>query len=289
LNSQPQFDLQSHSLHSDGQLAPAAVVQAAQDAGVKLLALTDHDSVEGVEEAMAAAADGIKIVPAVELSAVHAAYEDFHVLGYGVDHRDPLLLERTAEARADRYRRADAMADRLRDLGFAVDEEKLEARRATGAVLGRPHLAGAVVSHPDNQQRLIENGLETIERFIPAYLIPGMPAYMPRTRPTVEEAIGWIHDARGVAVWAHPFWDVSEDQVVLDAIDCFRGWGLDGVECFYPTYTSAQTRLLAGRCRELGMLSTGSSDFHGPTHKIFSRFLAFELHGEEPELGQIAG
>lgn len=289
MDSQPPFDLQSHSTHSDGQLPPDEVVRAAEAAGVKLLALTDHDSVEGVEEAIAAASDGTRIVPAVELSAVHAAYEDFHVLGYGIDHRDPQLLERTAEARADRYRRADAMADRLRDLGFAVDEEKLESRRSTGAVLGRPHLAGAVVSHPDNQERLAEHGLETIERFIPAYLIPGTPAYVPRTRPTVEEAIGWIHDARGIAVWAHPFWDVPEDQVVLEAIDRFRNWGVDGVECFYPTYTAQQTQLLAGRCRELGLLSTGSSDFHGPTHKIFSRFLAYEMHGEEAELGGIAG
>jgi predicted metal-dependent phosphoesterase TrpH len=287
LDSQLRFDLQSHSTYSDGQLPPGEVVQAAAQAGVGLLALTDHDSVEGVQEAIEAAVDGTRIVPAVELSAVHAAYEDFHVLGYGIDHRDPLLLERTAEARADRYRRADAMADRLRDLGFAVDEDRLESRRVTGAVLGRPHLATAVVSHPDNRQRLEDAGLETIERFIPAYLIPGKAAYVPRSRPTVEEAIGWIHDARGLAIWAHPFWDVSEDQVALEAIDVFAGWGLDGVECFYPTFTADQTRLLAGRCRERGLLSTGSSDFHGPKHKIFSRFLAFELHGEEPQLGAI--
>lgn len=288
MDSQPSFELQSHSTYSDGQLPPREVVQAAQDAGVKLLALTDHDSVEGVDEAIQAADEGTTIIPAVELSAVHDAYEDFHVLGYGIDHRDPLLLERTVEARADRYRRADAMAERLRELGFAVDDEKLESRRATGAVLGRPHLAGAVVSHPDNQERLTEDGLETIERFIPAYLIPGTAAYVPRTRPTVEEAIGWIHDARGLAVWAHPFWDVDEDQAVLDSIDRFRGWGLDGVEAFYPTFTSEQTRLLAARCRELGLLSTGSSDFHGPTHKIFSRFLAYQLHGEQPDLGALA-
>lgn len=290
MDSQQLFDLQSHSTHSDGQLPPAGVVQAAAEAGVQLLALSDHDSVEGVDEAIdAAGSTGPTIVPAVELSAVHDSYEDFHVLGYAIDHRDPLLLERTAEARADRYRRADAMADRLRDLGFAVYEEQLESRRATGAVLGRPHLATAVVTHPDNRQRLQEADLETIERFIPAYLIPGTPAYVPRTHPTVEEAIGWIHDARGLAVWAHPFWDVSHRDMVLEAIDRFRSWGVDGVECFYPTYTSDQTALLATRCRELGLLSTGSSDFHGPTHKIFSRFLAFELHGEQPELGAIGG
>ncbi len=283
------FDLQSHSTYSDGQLEPREVVQRAAEAGVGLLALSDHDSVEGIDEALDAAADEeIAVVPAVELSAVEDGYEDYHVLGYRIDHHDPVLRERTAEARADRYRRADAMADRLRELGFAVDEGKLDARRATGAVLGRPHLAGAVVSHPDNQEKLKEAGLETIERFIPAYLIPGTPAYMPRTRPTFEEAIGWIHDAGGIAIWAHPFWDVHSDQAVLDCIDRFRGWGVDGVECFYPTFTEAQTRLLVSHCGQAGLLRTGSSDFHGPTHKIFSRFLAYELHGEEPNLGAIA-
>jgi predicted metal-dependent phosphoesterase TrpH len=282
------FDLQSHSTYSDGQLPPAEVVQAAAQAGVELLALSDHDSVEGVDEALQAAeAVGISLVPAVELSAVERDYEDYHVLGYLIDHTDPLLLERTAEARADRYRRADAMAERLGELGFAVDDAVLEARRSTGAVLGRPHLATAVVRHPDNAERLRELDLETIERFIPAYLIPGTPAYMPRTRPTVQEAIRWIHDAGGVAIWAHPFWDVSEDALVLANIDRYRAWGLDGVECFYPTFSAQQTLLVAGRCQELGLLTTGSSDYHGPTHKIFSRFLAHQVHGAEPRLGPI--
>src|SRR5436309_14067836 len=98
------FDLQSHSTYSDGQLPPAEVVQAAADAGVGLLALSDHDSVEGVDQALEAAAGlEVEVVPAVELSAVEQEYEDFHVLGYRIDHRDQRLLERTAEARADRY------------------------------------------------------------------------------------------------------------------------------------------------------------------------------------------
>jgi predicted metal-dependent phosphoesterase TrpH len=285
----PKFDLQSHSTHSDGQLPPAEVVQAAAQAGVELLALSDHDSVEGVDEALQAAeAAGIRLVPAVELSAVEKDYEDYHVLGYLIDHQDQRLRERTAEARADRYKRADAMAERLDALGFAVDQTVLDARRSTGAVLGRPHLATAVVTHPDNADRLRELDLETIERFIPAYLIPGKPAYMPRTTPTVEEAIGWIHDAGGLAIWAHPFWDVSDDATVLANIDRYRAWELDGVECFYPTYSAEQTLLLVARCRELSLLTTGSSDYHGPTHKIFSRFLVHDLHGAEPQLGAIA-
>jgi adenylyl-sulfate kinase len=104
----------------------------------------------------------------------------------------------------------------------------------------------------------------------------------------VEEAIGWIHDAAGVAVWAHPFWDVKDSGEVCAAIERYRAAGLDGVEAFYTAHTQEQTLLLAQRCEELGLLATGSSDYHGPGHRLFSRFRAFDLHGCEPNLGPIA-
>src|ERR1700722_18461571 len=155
MTDRPTFDLQSHSLHSDGELSPEKVVQAAARAGVELLALTDHDSVDGVDEALETAArEGVELVPAAELSAVHDAYEDLHVLGYRIDHTDATLLERLEEARGDRARRADAMAAKLEALGYAVDHEALERRRASGRVIGRPHLTAAVVEHPANRERL---------------------------------------------------------------------------------------------------------------------------------------
>ena len=123
--------------------------------------------------------------------------------------------------------------------------------------------------------------------FIPAYLIQGKPGYVARTHPTVEEAIGWIHEAAGVAVWGHPFWDVENSDEVLAAIERYRGFGLDGVEVFYPSHSREQTLLLARCTEELGLLSTGSSDYHGPEHRLFSKFLAHELHGCEPNLGPI--
>jgi len=214
--------------------------------------------------------------------------EDLHVLGYGVDHHDPAFAERTAGARAERVTRATAMGARLRALGFEVDERPLEQRRLAGKAIGRPHLAAAVIAHAANGERLRSEGVDRVETFIPAYLIPGRPGYLPRTHPSVEEAIGWIHDAGGVAVWAHPFWDLHSDDEVLEAIDAFRAWGLDGVECFYPTHTAAQAGLLVSRCELLGLLRTGSADFHGPDHGLFSRFRAFELYGYEPDLGPIA-
>lgn len=290
MTSPPTFDLQSHSVKSDGELPPAEVVRAAADAGVRLLALTDHDSVDGVTEAMLEARDrGIELVPAAELSAVHGGYEDLHVLGYRIEHDDAVLRARLADAREDRVRRADAMAAKLSALGFAVDHDQLDRRRAAGLAIGRPHLTAAVVSHPGNSARLQAEGLTEVSTFLPAYLIPGRPAYLPRTHPTVPEAIEWIHDAGGVAVWAHPFWDLDEPQAVLDTIDGFRRAGLDGVECFYTTHTEQQARLLVNACDERGLLSTGSSDFHGPGHRLFDRFRAFDTYGLEPNLGKIAG
>jgi adenylyl-sulfate kinase len=285
----PAFDLQSHSVHSDGDLPAAQVVENAARAGVELLALSDHDTVDGVDEALAAGAvHGVRVVPATEISAVDGVYEDLHVLGYGIDHRSALLGERLLAARADRERRADAMADRLRELGFEVDPAPIEARKAKGKPVGRPHLAAAVLAHPANAERLAAEGHADVSSFIPAYLIQGMPGYVARTHPTVEEAIAWIHEAAGVAVWAHPFWDVKDPDEVLAAIDRYREAGLDGVEVFYPAHSIEQTELLARCTEELGLLSTGSSDYHGPEHRLFSSFRAFELHGNRPILGPIA-
>jgi hypothetical protein len=181
------------------------------------------------------------------------------------------------------------MAEKLLELGYAVDHEALERRRASGRVIGRPHLTAAVVNHPANRERLERNGLTEVSRFLPEYLIPGKPAYLPRIHPTVPEAIKWIHEAGGVAVWAHPFWDIHDPDTVLGAIERFRGAGLDGVECFYVTHVEDETKLLASSCAEFGLLTTGSADFHGPDHQLFSRFRAFHLYGCEPRLGPITG
>ncbi len=108
-------------------------------------------------------------------------------------------------------------------------------RAAGGAPVGRPHLARAVWDHPGNRDRLEAERLTDAGAVLEAYLVPGAPAYRRRTTPTVQEAIGAIHDAGGLAVWAHPFWDLDEDPAVLDAVDRFASMGLDGVECFYVT------------------------------------------------------
>jgi hypothetical protein len=285
----PTFDLQSHSVYSDGALRPREVVDAAAAAGVRLLALSDHDTAEGVAEAQRAAADaGIGLVPAVEVSSMFGPRQDLHILGYLIDPADPHLVCALERSRGDREVRAAKMTDALKGLGFTVDEEMLARRSEQGQSIGRPHLAQAVVSRPENHERLRRAGLLDPTSFLVEYLIEGRPAFIPRAAPTVEKAIELIHGAGGLAVWAHPFWDVDDSSGVLEALEGFHRAGLDGVEAFYVTHTEQQTRTLAARATELGMLTTGSSDFHGPDHHTFAAFRAFSTYGLEPVLGPLA-
>lgn len=285
----PTFDLQSHSLHSDGALAPAQVVARASRAGVTLLALTDHDSVDGVDEAQTAGArHGVSVVAAAEISAVDDDAEDLHILGYGFDHHDGALQTVLRDFRQDRTRRAQAMIERLEELGLHVDRSAIAVRGAEGKAIGRPHIAAAVHRHPGNAARLKQEGLTgDPSHVLVAYLIPGTRAYVRRSRPTVDEAIALIHAAGGVAVWAHPFWDIEDPDRVEATLQRFTQHGLDGVETFYATHTKEQTHLLADQALALGLLTTGSADFHGPDHKLFNTFRAFETHGREPNLGPI--
>lgn len=291
----PRFDLQSHSTRSDGTLEPAEVVAAAARAGVRLLALSDHDTLAGVDEALRAGAEhGVAVVPAIEISAIdrpsrqHGTPRELHILGYLIDHTDATFAATLASFLADREQRTLRMADNLRELGLRLDEQTIDARVGAGEPIGRPHLAQAALSHPANARRLRDEQIDDIGSFIKSYLIEGRPAFALRVTPTVAEAIDAIHAAGGVAIWAHPFWDVEDPDEVLATIDRFRALGIDGIEAFYVTHTREQTELLAARCAELGLLSTGSADFHGPDNRLFSRFMAFELYGLHPNLGPIA-
>jgi len=286
--AQPSFDLQAHSVHSDGSLPAAEVVERAAAAGVELFALTDHDTVDGVPEAAARARElGLRYSAAAELSAVHGGHEDLHVLGYELDVSDPDLITVLEDFRGDRARRIEQMADRLRELGFELDDAPLVARREAGKPIGRPHLADAVLEHPANAKRLADEGIHGKDELFPPYLVPGAKAYVARSRPTVAQAIEVIHAAGGVAVWAHPFWDVDAPEEALATLAEFADAGLDGVECFYVTHSAEQTRLLHEFATSRGLLTTGSTDFHGPDHGRFSAFRGFEVHGLTVELGPI--
>ncbi|MHB8240412.1 MAG: PHP domain-containing protein [Solirubrobacteraceae bacterium] len=288
-----RFDLQSHSTHSDGALPAAEVVERAAAAGVELLALSDHDTISGVSEAIDAGKRlGVRVVPAVEISAVDAGSpvpRELHILGYNIDHTGPLLTDKLAEFLADRERRTLRMAAALKEAGFELDESAIGARVAAGKPIGRPHLAEAVLGAPANAARLTEESIDDIGSLIRGYLIEGKPAFRLRETPTVAEAIDAIHLTGGIAVWAHPFWDIEDPDEVLSSIDRFKALGIDGVEAFYISHDEPQTKLLVNRCAELGLLTTGSADYHGPENRLFSKFMAFNTFGLEPNLGPIAG
>lgn len=291
------FDLQSHSTHSDGALPAAEVVARGAGAGVELLALSDHDTVAGVSEALTAGArHGVRVLPSVEISSIDApaaqgaagTARELHILGYLIDHTAPAFASTLADFLADRERRTLRMADALRAEGLELDERAISARVAAGQPIGRPHLAEAVLAAPANAARLQAEGIDDIGSVIRGYLIEGRPAFRLRETPTVAAAIDAIHAAGGLAIWAHPFWDVADAEEALAMIDRFRALGIDGIEAFYVTHTRPQTKLLATHCAKLDLLTTGSSDFHGPENRLFSRFLAFDTYGLQPNLGPLA-
>lgn len=261
-----KIDLQSHSIVSDGQLEPADVVRAAAEAGVGVMSLTDHDGVAGVEEANRVADElGITNVPATEMSCVHEYSEDLHICGYWVDlEKIGAACDRAQQERVDRAKKIIA---KLNDHGVEVSFDDAVAKAGAADAIGRPHIAKAAGAGPD------------LGPFFEEYLVPGAKAFVSREWPSADEAVEIIHEAGGVAVVAHPYWDVAEPEQVRDLIERLVGdAGLDGIETFYPPHTAEQTRHCLELCEELDLVPTASSDFHGPTHKTFSRWLAYNTY-----------
>ena len=265
------IDLQSHSTVSDGELPPAGVVAAAAEAGVTTLALTDHDAVDGLPEADAAAREaGIALVPAAEISCIHASIDDLHVVGYWID---PDAIRPACErAQREREQRAVEIVENLRSAGFDLTMDDVIREAGDADAIGRPHIAKAAGATK-----------ETMGPFFEEWLVPeGGKAFVPRRWPTAAEAVELIHGAGGAAVLAHPFWDIDAPNDVAALVDDLS---LDGVECFYPAHDRAQTKFLLDLCAERGLAATGSSDFHGPSHKMFNRFGGYETYDlGKPEL-----
>ena len=264
------IELQAHSTVSDGQLGPAAVVEAAAKAGVTVLALSDHDAVAGVPEAARAAEDlGLELVPAVEMSCVHEYADDLHMLGYWIDL--DVIGPACERAQQERVSRAGEIVERLRSFGFELTLEDAVAEAGDALSVGRPHIARAAGAKP-----------EQMGAFFEEYLVPGAKAFVPRRWPDADQAVELIHEAGGAAVIAHPYWDVKDpDQVetLIASLD------LEGVEAFYPDHDRTQTEHLLRICSQRGLVPTASSDFHGPTHKTFARFGAYQTYGlGEPEV-----
>lgn len=261
------IDLQSHSTVSDGELEPADVARSAAEAGVTTMALTDHDGVAGVRDAIAAAGEaGIECVPAVEMSCVHKYSEDLHICGYWIDL--DAIAPACERAQQERIDRAREIIEKLNEHGVEVTFEEAAAKAGAADAIGRPHIARAAGAAPD------------LGPFFEEYLVPGAKAFVSRSWPGAEEAVRLIHDAGGVAVVAHPYWDVSEPDQVRDLVESLvHDVDLDGIETFYPPHTRAETEHCLALCDEFDLVPTASSDFHGPNHKSFPRWGAYQTYG----------
>lgn len=240
-------DLHMHSTASDGSVSPADVVAAAQRAGLSAIALTDHDTVDGVLEAQAAGdALGVRVVAGVELSAVDDG-DEIHVLGLHLVHPEYIAaaLEELKEARRDRAR---ITVETLNALGIPVTLDAVFAVAGAGAV-GRPHIAKALVA--GGWARDFRDAFDR-------WLGNGRPACIEKRTVTFEEAARLIHDAGGLAVYAHPGSGASRaDLEVLAAL------GLDAVEVRHPSHTADEIVRLAALTEELGLVPSGGSDWHG--------------------------
>ena len=243
------IDLHSHSTASDGALPPTAVVEAARDAGLAVLALTDHDTTAGVAEAQAAGERlGVRVVTGVELSALHHERE-IHMLALHVELSDEFEAQLT-EFRAGRVRRAEEMVARLRSLGAAITMDGVLAHAGRGAV-GRPHVARALVD-----AGFVREQREAFDRFIGN----GRPAHVPKETLFAADAIDLVHAAGGIAVFAHPGRDGTRAM-----IEPLVKYGLDGLEILHPSQSGEDMARLGALASHFDLVSSGGSDWHGTT------------------------
>ncbi|HEX6727594.1 MAG TPA: PHP domain-containing protein [Nitrospira sp.] len=250
-----RLDLHLHTTHSDGSCTPTEVVNMAHQAGVTSLAITDHDIVTGVAEAMAAGQQcGIEIIPGVEISSL-AGNSELHILAYFLEWQDSDLLARLKTLREGRHRRNPQIIERLQALGIDITYDEVRALACTDSI-GRPHIARVLMD-----KHVVASAKEAFDRF----LAEGKPAYVPRELPSPAEAISWIKAARGLAVLAHPTWVKVAEQPLVDLVRQLKADGLDGVEVYYSTHAERQTREYLSLAQQLGLLVTGGSDFHGVT------------------------
>ncbi|HEX9939283.1 MAG TPA: PHP domain-containing protein [Longimicrobium sp.] len=248
-----RIDLHIHTHASDGQLSPTAVVNAAARGRLDVIAVTDHDTVAGLHEALNAARGlSVTVVPGVELSTHHGEHE-IHVLGYFIDPDSPALRRHQGLAGERRAARMQEMVRRMQALGARVEyEDVLRVAGPEASSLGRPHLARAL------QQA---GHTRSVGEAFDLYLKDGGTAFVPDVFPGVREAIDTIREAGGVSVWAHPALEVFDREVRT-----FAGWGLNGIECFRPNTPPVESMLFEKVARDMGLFRTGGSDWHGP-HK----------------------
>jgi predicted metal-dependent phosphoesterase TrpH len=263
--SNGRADLHIHTTHSDGTYTPAQVVELGRRSGLAALAITDHDTLNGVEPAReAAAGTGLNVITGVEIT-TEFQNREIHLLGYFVPLDDADLNAALKQLRDHRTERFWDMVERLRGCGVSFAEEELRSQTGTGA-LGRRHLAELLV-----RSRRAGSMREAFHR----YLGDGGRIAVPKLRLPVAEALQLVQRAGGVASWAHPSYDCTRETLTT-----LRRWGLHAIEANYPGFRPTRIRELRALATEMGLAVTAGSDCHGPGHS--SRAVgACTLTGEE--------
>jgi 3',5'-nucleoside bisphosphate phosphatase len=243
----PFVDLHTHSTASDGSRAPADVVREAKRVGLAAIALTDHDTLDGIAEATATGAElGVRVVPGVELSAVEGDAET-HILGLHLsDTRE--MEAQLVSLREMRRSRAERIVIRLNDLGVRIEFASVLEQSAGGAI-GRPHVARAMIA---------EGWAVDFRDAFDRYLGNGRPAYVAKERLAITDAIGLIHRAGGLAVLAHPSHSGTRERIAA-----FVEQGMDGVEVRHPSHSSEDTLRLNALVAHFSLVPSGGSDWHG--------------------------
>lgn len=247
-------DLHTHSNASDGTLSPQDLVCLARERGLKAIALTDHDTIDGLAEAVAAGLRlGVEVIPGVEISARHPG-GSMHILGYFLDYENAGLDRRLAVLKQARKDRNPQIISKLNALGIPLTLEQVERYSGHGQ-MGRPHIARA----------LFEAGyVQSIQEAFDIYLGNQGKAYVSKFRFPPEEALDMIREARGVPVLSHPFTlGLEHPEALREKLKELKALGLAGVEVYYPEHSPEQEALYLSLARELDLLITGGSDFHG--------------------------
>ncbi len=252
------IDLHAHSTRSDGTYSPTDVFRLAAERGLDVVALTDHDTTDGLEEAAAAAdVHGVEFVPGVEFSATYEG-SSIHVLGYYADPAHPEYVAELQRLRDDRFRRGELMVEKLQALGYPISFERVREISGGGNIV-RPHIARA----------LVEAGVVATEKdaFTEEFIADGGRADVQKHALHPLDALALIRDAGGVCVLAHPGMWASQRSVPQELIESMAKSGMAGLEVDHPDHTPEMReryRDLAGR---LGIVATGASDFHGRTEE----------------------
>jgi predicted metal-dependent phosphoesterase TrpH len=249
-----RIDLHTHSDRSDGTLPPGEVVRAAAASGLDVVALTDHDTAVGWEEAAEAAREaGIRLIPGMEISCTYAG-RGLHLLGYLLDPAHPPLAEALADVLRARDERLPRVCAALRAAGIAIRDEDVRALAGDATAIGRPHVADQLV-----RMGVVASRDEAFDRL----LSPGRPGYVPRYAVPVEQALRLVAAAGGVAVVAHPWGRHGNTALERDGLRSLREQGLAGLEVDHEDHTPEQRHELRALAGELDLVVTGSSDFHG--------------------------